>query len=142
MRNIDMNSKFKDEQICKFNNVFKPKLDTSGQNWTVTWTEIGRPWTASYQRLWTFWILKLGKNKKFSLTFFKIFLTFFLKFRVFCEKRSYTKGLEGIKPVQVSVQFRPILQKHVQIVDFHQKLQEITKFLSKFIEIGIHLGNL
>ena len=118
--------------------MFKPKLDTSGQNWT----EIGRLWTASYQRLWTFWILKLGKNKKIFSDLLQNFSNFFLKFRVFCEKRSYTKGLEGIKPVQVSVQFRPILQKHVQIVDFHQKLQEITKFLSKFIEIGIHLGNL
>ena len=119
--------------------MFKPKLDTSGQNWTVTWTEIGRLWTASYQRLWTFWILKLGKNKKIFSDLLQNFSNFFLKFRVFCEKHSCTKGLKCVKPVQFSVQFHPILQKHTQIVVLHQKLQEIINFLSKFGEIGIHL---
>ena len=114
--------------------MFKPKLDTSGQNWTVTWTEIGRPWTASYQRLWTFWILKLGKNKKFSLTFFKIFLTFFLKFRVFCDKPSCTKGLECVKLVQFSVQFS---------VQFYKNTSELfsTKNYRKSLSFCPNLEN-
>ena len=81
-----------DVKICKFKNGLKPKLDISGQNWTVNWTEIGRLWTASHQRLWTFWILKLIKNKKIFSDLLQNFSNFFLKFRVFCEKRSYTKG--------------------------------------------------
>ena len=121
--------------------MFKPKLDTSGQNWTVTWTEIGRLWTASYQRLWTFWILKLGKNKKIFSDLLQNFSNFFLKFRVFCNKPSRTKGYECVNTVQFPVQFHPILQKHVQIVDFHQKYRKSLSFCSNLWNPNIRKEN-
>ena len=71
----------------------------------MTWTEIGQLWTASYQRLWTFWILKLRKIKKIFSDLLQNFSNFFLKFRGFYEKHSCTKGLECVSTVQFSVQF-------------------------------------
>ena len=96
--------------------------------WTELDGELDGNWTVMDSVISTFvGILdfKAQKNKKIFSDLLQNFSNFFLKFRVFCKKPSHTKGYTGLKPVQFPVQFRLILQKHVQIVIFHQKLHKM-----------------
>ena len=83
-----------------------------GHIWIELDGELDGNWTAMDSAISTFMDIlsfKSRKNKKNLSDLLQNFSNFFLKFRVFCEKPSHTKGYTGLKLVQFSVQFHPIL---------------------------------